>query len=739
MKFLKKTSVIYLLLLIVGCNSVSTKFGEDLIKIKEDNILNNNQISGIINYTKKYSVDWHKNIAPFWEKEIEDIAVSAKISFDDKNILLYVVVKDPVQLNDNKGAHIWRDDSIYISLDGRGNSDSKNLKKDIYQEDDAVYIFAKTKEKDAARVIKHGNPVYAGKESNHLIKSIIRDEKKKETIYSIAIPFNEISTAIGQSDTIGIAMNIAHKTKSKKDLNWGAILGNAKKGKVRRYNYLRFSQPDTFVSIAPKTLRLVDSNNAEISLALKNDKPVTVKITQGNVEKEFNFDINKKTKRYNIVFPEVNPIILTISDNLENKLDSKEFYIKSPKLNYIRFKNRIDKLLKNNSNKFIKQHLKSTLAVISDSYNNLPFQTDLRTKRKEFMNFTDKILDKLPKEKCNFDDMISRGLPFVFAFIAKQDSSLQFYSLQFPYAWDKNKKYSLVIYLHGAVVNTNPLNGLLTSFDNGNQDTLFTYNKINPNNIPPSHRGFVLAPWARANSYYRENGEKDVWQSIDLVKRQFNIAENKMYLSGFSMGCHGTWRLASRTPDIWAGINLASGFWSKSDTSLDFLIPNAKNLPFKLWVGSKDNRMFNGVKEFYPKLKKMKYNAELEIAKDLPHTYPYKNFQKNIGYLLQFTKKERPNEFSFITDSFRYQGIYGIKMEVPYNISEKNLPQFECRTNGGIVIINSKNTNGLQVDLTSNGLDMKGNIEIIWNGKSVYTGKTKVINLGQKFWILKKY
>jgi poly(3-hydroxybutyrate) depolymerase len=52
----------------------------------------------------------------------------------------------------------------------------------------------------------------------------------------------------------------------------------------------------------------------------------------------------------------------------------------------------------------------------------------------------------------------------------------------------------------------------------------------------------------------REMSEKETMQVLDLVRKEFNIDERRIYLFGHSMGGAGTYHLASKYPNIWAAI-----------------------------------------------------------------------------------------------------------------------------------------------------------------------------------------
>jgi predicted peptidase len=50
-----------------------------------------------------------------------------------------------------------------------------------------------------------------------------------------------------------------------------------------------------------------------------------------------------------------------------------------------------------------------------------------------------------------------------------------------------------------------------------------------------------------------------VLQVLSLVKQNYHVDENRIYLLGHSMGGIGTWKMAPKYPDIWAAIAPISG------------------------------------------------------------------------------------------------------------------------------------------------------------------------------------
>jgi predicted esterase len=393
------------------------------------------------------------------------------------------------------------------------------------------------------------------------------------------------------------------------------------------------------------------------------------------------------------------------------------------------FEERIETLILSAPNALVERHLDSTLRVVQRAFDNLPLETPAHPDRADiFVDIVSMILDRLPEEQFDWDDHVRRALPLCFAFISDFDHTLQFYALQLPYAWDPDEIYPLVVFLHGAGAHHPLKAGLATVFDNSHQDTLFTYDVIESGAVPPSHRAFVLAPWARGNSGYCDGGEANVWESLALVQSEFNTDPERTYLTGFSMGCSGAWKLAARTPSLWAGVNVAGGFGPWSQTTIDYLIENMHGVPVSIWIGENDG-MIGGAHEFHEKLVAAGFDVKAAFIPGLGHTYPYTEYQSCLAHLMQYTRPH-PDSFTFLADTQAHPGRDGVTMRVPQFPHPDRLPRFECSVDGQTVSIVSENTTGLRVELGEGGLSLTGEVTLTWNGEQVYTGPAERVDLG---------
>ncbi len=83
----------------------------------------------------------------------------------------------------------------------------------------------------------------------------------------------------------------------------------------------------------------------------------------------------------------------------------------------------------------------------------------------------------------------------------------------------------------------------------------------------PKTWGTIVAPTNRRpyGFNWEEWGRMDALEVLDLVKKEFPIDESRIYLTGHSMGGHGTWHLGALYPDQFAAIGPSAGwisFWT---------------------------------------------------------------------------------------------------------------------------------------------------------------------------------
>jgi predicted esterase len=141
------------------------------------------------------------------------------------------------------------------------------------------------------------------------------------------------------------------------------------------------------------------------------------------------------------------------------------------------------------------------------------------------------------------------------AYMDEVDGSTQFCRAYLPRDYTPQKTWPLITALHG--------------FNPANPDYIDWWTVDERQNPIANQRAtIVIEPHGRGNAQYIGIGERDVLRCIDEAKRRFSVDADRVYLTGESMGGHGTWHIASRNPDVFAAAAPVYGGWDFRVTSV---------------------------------------------------------------------------------------------------------------------------------------------------------------------------
>jgi len=130
------------------------------------------------------------------------------------------------------------------------------------------------------------------------------------------------------------------------------------------------------------------------------------------------------------------------------------------------------------------------------------------------------------------------------------------YRLYVPTKYDGKRVFPLIVALHGL---------------GGTEDSMFgpMYGMVP---LAEQHGYIVVGPLGyRIDGFYggipgtgpashsAQLSEQDVMEVLRLVRQEYKIDDNRIYLMGHSMGGIGTWALGAKYPDIWAALGPISG------------------------------------------------------------------------------------------------------------------------------------------------------------------------------------
>lgn len=125
-------------------------------------------------------------------------------------------------------------------------------------------------------------------------------------------------------------------------------------------------------------------------------------------------------------------------------------------------------------------------------------------------------------------------------FLSAIDSSCQYYGILYPRDFNPSRRYSLILALHGAGVEAADL----TRCYRPRQWTFV----ITPTNRRPY--GFDWQDWGRL----------DALEVLNLGLTRLPVDPDRVYLTGHSMGGHGTWHISTLHPDRFAAASPQAGW-----------------------------------------------------------------------------------------------------------------------------------------------------------------------------------
>lgn len=168
---------------------------------------------------------------------------------------------------------------------------------------------------------------------------------------------------------------------------------------------------------------------------------------------------------------------------------------------------------------------------------------------------------KLVDEKTISVSSVNTGEQYSNTFISDIDGSLQYYAVT-PQTPADEKPAALFLSVHGAGVEAIGQARAYKPKDWGNL--------VAATNRRP--RGFNWEDWGRL----------DALEVLNIAKEKFKPDPSRIYLTGHSMGGHGTWFLGATYPDQWAAIAPCAGYPTlKGYGSADGLIPGTGATPME--------------------------------------------------------------------------------------------------------------------------------------------------------------
>ncbi len=317
-------------------------------------------------------------------------------------------------------------------------------------------------------------------------------------------------------------------------------------------------------------------------------------------------------------------------------------------------------------------------------------------------------------------------------FKSQIDGSVQYYGIRYPKGFDANRKYALIISLHGAGVE-----GIGMAQAHQPLDWAFV---VSPTNRRPF--GFDWQDWGRL----------DLLEVLDRVTLTLPVDQERIYLMGHSMGGHGTWINGFLYPDRFAAIGPEAGW-----TTFDLYVPmfmrrnlilgdpdlnrlwrlalreentvllarNATNLPVFAVVGSADDNVPPQQPRMLVSMLRLLGNDQVEFH-ELPGQPHWWGDPKvpgrtppNYTPLLEFLQERRlnpyPRKVSFFSHNYSVNDrAYWVKVLRPFKVYEDIVVEAEAVSRSRIEV-KTRNVEYLELVLSEKLVD-PGKVQIVIDG-----------------------
>ncbi|MDA7921401.1 prolyl oligopeptidase family serine peptidase [Verrucomicrobiales bacterium] len=291
----------------------------------------------------------------------------------------------------------------------------------------------------------------------------------------------------------------------------------------------------------------------------------------------------------------------------------------------------------------------------------------------EILNLADERYEELDQEEIPSWTK-SRGL-VVRGYESSIDESFQPYGLEVPENLDLSRSVPLLVWLHGRGDKVTDLHFLKRCMAKSQALGGF---------VKDQQECIILHPFGRQCIGWKHAGERDVFEAIEAVKRDYQIDDDRIALAGFSMGGAGAWHIGAHYPDQFCAVHAGAGFaetkeynkltpenypapyvqtlWKVYD--VPFYTRNLLNIPVLAYSGSVDKQK-QAADLIERELKSIGHELRHVIGAEMGHKYNQESVDEIWEWLQDSWEKGRvkmPKKIQWETPTLRYPGYQWLKL-----------------------------------------------------------------------------
>ena len=155
------------------------------------------------------------------------------------------------------------------------------------------------------------------------------------------------------------------------------------------------------------------------------------------------------------------------------------------------------------------------------------------------------------------------------------------YAVFVPSSYDSSQPAPLIVSLHGLGRSHDWLMGYHGLLDQAEANGYIVVTPL----------GYIRRGWYGSRELDdmqdAQRSEQDVMNVLQLMRDEFSVDSNRIYLWGHSMGGAGTYHIAAKYPDMFAGLGVAAPA-PEADAPMNTILNNIKHLPIFVLQGDED-------------------------------------------------------------------------------------------------------------------------------------------------------
>jgi hypothetical protein len=319
---------------------------------------------------------------------------------------------------------------------------------------------------------------------------------------------------------------------------------------------------------------------------------------------------------------------------------------------------------------------------------------------------------------------------FIRSYISDIDSSKQYYLLHVPSTYKKDAPMPCII-VTPAMIGKLPY---LKSFRVANTKLIELLQ-----DLAEKHNMIVIEQGSRRFFYSNSNtiDESDFFDIMRDVKADYNIDEDRRYVTGSCSGSNDGLKLAVKYPDFFAAIGFISPEivfstyketpWTIQQLTPVTLLSNIKDIPF-IDIHSLIDRHVSV--EHSNALSKFAQHKGMEhfVYKQLPNEFPMYYADEFFDDVFDFCKKHtlnpHPEEVDFSTYNILYNKSFWVSLD---EIVPEKKAHIHAKLKGNRLDITKENIVAYTIDLSGMPYNKNKKLKITDNGEVVYNGITSGI------------